>query len=167
MSTVLAPRRRIIGFPNPVNEVAARVVATGVVLLCTLFLVTGWTWVVAILAYGFVARVLTGPRLSPLGLLATKVVAPRLTDRPKLVPGPPKRFAQSIGATLSTLALVAAVAGWTGLAMLLVGAITIAAFLEAALALCLGCTIFGALMRAGVIPTSMCESCNDLSVARR
>jgi len=47
------------------------------------------------LAYGFWARVLTGPTLSPLGQLATRVVAPRLPVEPKLVPGPPKRFAQA------------------------------------------------------------------------
>jgi hypothetical protein len=49
------------------------------------------------LAYGFVARVLTGPTLSPLGQLVTRVVTPRLPVAPRPVPGPPKRFAQGIG----------------------------------------------------------------------
>ncbi|MGH9271283.1 MAG: DUF4395 family protein, partial [Ilumatobacteraceae bacterium] len=56
------------------------------------------------LALGFLARVLAGPTLSPLGQLATRVVAPRL-GRPRLVPGPPKRFAQSIGLALTTAAV--------------------------------------------------------------
>ncbi len=118
--------------------------------------------VVAAIAYGFVARVLAGPRYSPLGLLATRVVVPRLRLRPKLVPGPPKRFAQAIGATLSVGALVAVLLGATGLAMLLVAAIVVAATLESALAFCLGCRVFALLMRAGVIPESVCESCNRL-----
>ena len=54
-----------------------------------------------LLTYGFVARVLTGPTLSPLGQFVTRVLTPRLPFAPKLVPGPPKRFAQAIGAFLS------------------------------------------------------------------
>jgi hypothetical protein len=55
-------------------------------------------------AYGFLARVASGPTLSPLGQLATRVIVPRLAAAPRLVPGPPKRFAQGIGATLSVTA---------------------------------------------------------------
>src|SRR5436305_14462584 len=99
--------RQILGFPNPVNEKAARVVA-GVVFACAiLILATGWLWLLVPLAYGFWARVLTGPRLSPLGWLAQRKVAPRLGP-PKYVPGPPKRFAQSIGAAFTTSAAILA-----------------------------------------------------------
>ena len=160
--TTVVERPRRFGFPNPVNEVAARVVAAGVVIECVVFLATRQTVVVGVIAYGFVARVLAGPRYSPLGLLATRVVVPRLGVRPKLVPGPPKRFAQGIGATLSVAALLASLLGATGLAMLLVAAIVVAATLESALAFCLGCRIFAILMRAGIIPTSVCEACNRL-----
>jgi hypothetical protein len=88
-------------------------------------------------------------------------LAPRLAD-PRLVPGPPKRFAQGIGATLSSLALVAWLAGAVGVATVLVALIAVAATLESVFAVCLGCRVFGLLMRAGVIPESVCESCNDL-----
>ena len=47
---------------------------------------------------------------------------------------------------------------WAVLA-LLVGA----AFLEAAFGICLGCKVFSLLMRAGVIPESVCEDCADLT----
>lgn len=90
-------------FPNPVNEVAARTVAAGVVLMGLAVAVLGWGWVLVPLTYGFVARVLAGPRLSPLGQLAVKVVAPRLARHEQLVPGPPKRFAQGIGVLFSAL----------------------------------------------------------------
>jgi hypothetical protein len=43
-------------------------------------------------------------------------------------------------------------------------ALAAAAFLEAALGLCLGCIAFGALMRAGVIPDEVCAACADLSL---
>jgi hypothetical protein len=155
--------RRLLSFPNPVNEVAARLVASGVVLLCLAILVTRELWLIVPLAYGFVARVLTGPRLSPLGLAVTRVVVPRLPVEPRPVPGPPKRFAQGIGALLSVSALVAAVLGASPLALLLVAAIAVAAFLEAAFAFCLGCKVFAVLVHLGVVPAAICAECADVS----
>ena len=155
--------RELFSFPNPVNEVAARVVATGVVVLSVTLLVTGWTWLLVPLALGFLARVLTGPTLSPLGRLATQVVAPALPVPAKYVPGPPKRFAQGIGATLSTVAVLLHFGfGATTAALVLVAMVASAAFLEAAFAFCLGCHAFALLTRAGVVPADVCEACNDI-----
>jgi hypothetical protein len=149
-------------FPNPVNEVTARLVAAGVVVQAVAFLVTGWPLWLVTLAVGFVLRVLAGPRVSPLALLVTRVVVPRLPVPAKPVPGPPKRFAQGIGATLSVGALVAWLAGATGLATVLVAMILVAATLEAVFAVCLGCKVFALLMRAGIIPPEVCVACNDV-----
>jgi hypothetical protein len=153
--------KRIIGFPNPVNEVAARVVAGVVAILCCTIVLTGAHWLIVPLAYGFLARVLTGPKLSPLGQFAVRVAAPRIAE-PRYVPGPPKRFAQGIGATLSSVALVAWLAGAPTLATVLVAMIAIAATLESVFAFCLGCKIFAFLMRVGVISEEVCEACNDI-----
>lgn len=153
----------VLRFPNPVNEVAARLVAAGAVIQAVAYLVTGWPALLITLAVGFVLRVLAGPRLSPLALLVTRVVVPRLAVPPRLVPGPPKRFAQGIGATLSLGAVVSWLAGASGLAFALVAMIAVAATLESVLAFCLGCRIFALLMRAGVIPAEVCVACGDLS----
>src|SRR5919204_3651192 len=99
--------RELFSFPNPVNEKAARVVAGAVLVTVLVILATGWYWLLIPLAYGFWARVLTGPTLSPLGWVAQNVIAPRLGPK-KPVPGPPKRFAQGMGAAFSTGALVLA-----------------------------------------------------------
>lgn len=156
--------KTLFSFPDPVNEVSARLVATGVVLLTLTLLLTTTPWLLWPLTYGFVARALTGPTLSPLGQFITRVVTPAAPFAVKDVPGPPKRFAQAIGATLSAAALVAhTVFGATTLAYVLVAMITAAASLEAFVGYCLGCKIFGLLMRAGVIPEEICEACNDLS----
>src|ERR1700745_4323376 len=96
---------RLFSFPNPVNEKAARVVVGVVRLTVVVILATGAYWLLIPLAYGFWARVLTGPTLSPLGWTAQNVVAPRLGER-KPVPGPPKRFAQGMGAVISSAALI-------------------------------------------------------------
>ncbi|HEY8546159.1 MAG TPA: DUF4395 domain-containing protein [Acidimicrobiales bacterium] len=149
----------IVGFPDPVDEVSARLVATGVVTLAAATIVLDQPWLTALIAYGFVARVVTGPTLSPLGQLVTKVVRPRLAVEPRPVPGPPKRFAQAMGATFSLTALILVLVGQVETAYVVLGMLATAAFLEAALAFCLGCRIFALLMRAGVIPTSVCERC--------
>ncbi len=154
----------ILRFPNPVNEVSARLVAAGVVLMSVAIL-AGQHWILVPLAFGFVARVAAGPRFSPLALLVTKVVTPRLAVDAKLVPGPPKRFAQGVGAVLSISALISwGVLDSTPLALVLVAAITIAATLESVFAYCLGCKVFALLMRVGIIPPEVCEACNDLSL---
>lgn len=155
--------RSVFGFPHPVDEVSARLVAGGVVGLSAAYALTGWWPLLAVLAYGFVARVLTGPTLSPLGQLVTRVVRPALPVDPRPTPGPPKRFAQGLGAALSLAAVVAALAGAPGAARILVGAVTVAATLESTLGLCLGCRIFAVLMRLGVVPASVCQECADLS----
>ncbi|HRA35077.1 MAG TPA: DUF4395 domain-containing protein [Acidimicrobiales bacterium] len=158
---------KLFEFPNPVNEVSARLVAAGVVLMTLGILVLGQTWLLAPLAYGFVARVLTGPTLSPLGQFVTRVLTPALPFEPKLVPGPPKRFAQGIGATLSVSAAVAHIGfGSTGLALVLVAMITVAASLEAVVGFCLGCKLFALLMKAGIVPEETCEACNNLALRR-
>ncbi len=159
---------RLFTFPNPVNEISARLVAGGVVLLTLVILLFGQTWLIAPLAYGFVARVLSGPTLSPLGQVVTRVLTPALPVQSRMVPGPPKRFAQAIGATLSVSAAIAHFAfGATGLALVLVGFITVAASLESLVGFCLGCKVFALLMRAGVIPPEVCEACNNLSLSGR
>ncbi len=156
--------RSLFSFPNPVNDVAARAVATGVVAMALLLAGLGWGWVLVPLTYGFVARVASGPRFSPLGLLATRVVAPRLPRFEKLVPGPPKRFAQAIGVAFTVTASVLWLVGEPGAARIVVAMLAGAAFLEAAFGFCLGCRIFAVLMKVGVVPESVCEECNDLSL---
>jgi hypothetical protein len=156
--------RTLFRFPDPVNEVSARLVAGGVVAMCLGVVVLGRPWLIAVVAYGFVARVLTGPTLSPLGQLVTRVITPRLPVAPKPVPGPPKRFAQAIGALLSVTAAVLHFGfGATTAAEVLVGMIAVAATLESVFAFCVGCRIFAALMAVGVVPTSVCEECADIS----
>ena len=155
--------RALFTFPNPVNEVSARLVAGGVVLMSLAAIVFDQPWLTAVIAYGFVARVLTGPTLSPLGQLVTRVITPRLPIAAKPVAGPPKRFAQGMGAVMSVAAAVFALGfGEPGAAYVLLGLLATAATLEAVFAYCLGCRIFAVLMRVGVVPAEVCERCNNL-----
>ena len=144
------------------NENAARLIAAGVVALAVGYLVTGSVAVLGILAFGFVVRVLAGPTLSPLAQIVNRLVIPWLSIPAKPVPGPPKRFAQGIGATLAVGAVVARLGGFEPVALILVALIGIAATLESVFAFCIGCRIFAGLMAVGLVPSSVCEACNDL-----
>jgi hypothetical protein len=156
----------IFAFPNPVNEKTARVVAGGVFVLSIVTLVTGAYWIAAVLAYGFIARVLSGPTLSPLGQAATRLIAPHL-GAAKLVPGPPKRFAQAMGATTTIAIALFALAGHDHtVADALLVALILASGAESILAFCVGCRVFALLMRTGVIPESVCLECADLGLQR-
>jgi hypothetical protein len=160
---VVVPIVPLISFPDPVNEVSARLVAAGVVVMAVATIALDLRWMTLVLAYGFVARVLTGPKLSPLGQLVTRVITPRLRVAPRWVPGPPKRFAQGVGVAFSMTAVVLTF-GFDafGAAQVVLGMLAAAALLESALGLCLGCKVFALLMRAGLIPEAVCERCNDL-----
>jgi len=161
VENALTQPRRLFGFPHPVDEVSARLVAAGVLLQAVLIVATHWWPLYLLLAYGFLARVLTGPRLSPLGLLVTRVVRPRLAVRPRYVPGPPKRFAQGIGLAFSTLiAIVALGLDRTAEADLLLLVLGTFAALEAFLALCVGCRIHALLARRGLVRP--CPDCEDV-----
>ncbi len=150
-------------FPNPVNDVAARTIASGVVVLSVAAIAFQAEWLIVLIALGFVARVAAGPKASPLGLLATRVIVPRLGLAPRPTPGPPKRFAQAIGVAFSVAAALLAIVFDAPLAASIVlGGLTVAAFLEAAFGLCLGCRAFAVLIRLGVIPEEVCEACNDI-----
>jgi hypothetical protein len=152
----------LFSFPNPVNEKAARVVAGVVAITAAIILATGAYWLLLPLAYGFWARVLTGPTLSPLARLAMKLMA----REPKHVAGPPKRFAQGLGAAMTSIATILWLTGSTTAAGVFVALMVIAATLESVFAICLGCHVFAGLMRLGVVPEAVCAECANITLAR-
>ncbi len=105
--------------------------------------------------------------MSPLGWSAQNLIAPRLGPK-KPVPGPPKRFAQGMGAVMATAALVLGlILGDHTAANVFLFLFVVAAGLESIFAICLGCQVFGLLMRIGLVPASVCEECADISLRLR
>ena len=152
--------RGLFSFPNPVNETSARLVAGVVAVLAVAAIAFQQGWILPVLAYGFVARALTGPKLSPLALVAARVVTPRLHLSHRYSPGPAKRFAQSIGAAFTvTASLLWYAAGQHTAALALVGVIALFASLESGFGLCVGCRAFYLGMRLGLVPPQVCEDC--------
>lgn len=145
------------------NDTSARIVATGAVVMSAGYAISGWSWILIPLTYGFMARVLAGPTFSPLARLATQVITPRLRGEHRIVPGPPKRFAQGIGALFSLTASVLLLLDLTVASRWVAAALAGPAFLEAAFGFCVGCKMFAGLMKLGVIPESVCLECSDIS----
>ena len=156
--------RELFAFPNPVNEKAARAVAGVVLATVLVILATGWYWL-----------------LVPLDLRVLGTGADRSDAQPARVggaerdraaaggeapgPGPPKRFAQGMGALMSTLTLILAfVVGSHTAADVVLGLFVVAAGLESIVGYCLGCKVFGLLMRAGIVPESVCAECADITL---
>jgi len=163
-SVVSVSPRTLLSFPDPVNETSARLVAAGVVAQAIVFLVVREWWVLVPLTFGFLARVATGPTLSPLGQIVTRVATPAIETRlrrrnpafrSRQVPGPPKRFAQAIGLAFIASASVAWILGAPSVTIVLIGLLTVAATLEAAFAVCLGCIAYSAIWG--------CADCDDIS----
>ena len=147
----------LFSFPSQVNERAARLVAGVVATLAITALALGAWWMVPLLALGFLLRLGWGPKVSPLGRLAS-TLAPKLW-RTVAVSGAPKRFAQGIGAAVTVSASLLFWRGWPTAGWALVGMIALFASLEAGLSFCLGCWLYGHLQRLGVFPPDVCVDC--------
>ena len=152
---------KVFSFPHPVNEIAARMVAGMVVIVTLVTILLDLPWIMLVLAYGFLARVLTGPTLSPMGLIATRMLAPKI-NMYKYVAGPPKRFAQMVGLVFSIIALVLHYGFGLGIeAKIVLGVLAVFASLECIVGFCTGCFVFGYLMRWGLIAQEVCDKCNN------
>lgn len=159
--------RVVFSFPNPVNEYAARLVAGMVATLSLVIVIFDVPWLLFFLAYGFAARVFTGPTLSPFGLLATRVLIPLAGEPQKSVAGPPKRFAQTVGLVFSASSLLIYYAAGSAIAAYSVlGVLILFALLESVAGFCAGCFVFSYLMRWGIVPRRFCEDCERFGFNR-
>jgi Domain of unknown function (DUF4395) len=157
-------------FPRVVDDVTVRLIAALVLVLAVLALASHQWWLYAVLAVDFALRTALGPRVSPLAQLAQRAIRPRLRAAARPTAGPPKRFAASIGAVLTAAATVLWLLPGTAAdpAVVVIGVVMVVfPALEAALGLCVGCRVFGLLMRLGVVPEDVCLECADISLRRR
>ena len=98
------------------------------------------------------------PRTAPWGLLYRKVVAPRLAPPTDLEDPRPPRFAQGVGLFVVGLGLVLHLFGVPWALTITAAMAFVAAFLNAAFGICLGCMLYLLLQRTGLVgrarPTS-------------
>ncbi|HVO29993.1 MAG TPA: DUF4395 domain-containing protein [bacterium] len=152
--------QRTFTFPLIVNETAARLVAAMVACLACAVIVSGFHAALPVLAVGFLLRVLAGPKISPLALLAVKVLVPGLRLPVRPVAGAPKRFAQGIGLAVTvTASLLSLVLHERGAADALLALLVVFATLESVFGFCAGCWLYGVAMRNGWLGADACVDC--------
>jgi hypothetical protein len=91
------------------------------------------------------------PRTAPWGVLYRKLVRPRLAPPSELEDPRPPRFAQGVGLFVTALGLVLHLAGVPWALPVAAAAAFVAAFLNAAFGLCLGCRLYLVLQRLGIV----------------
>jgi hypothetical protein len=119
---------------------------TSVVLAVTLL--TGSIWLLAVQVAVFAVGAGWGVAASPYGLLYRKLVRPRLGPPTELEDPRPPRFAQTVGLVVTGAGLVLALLGVPWSVEISAALALVAAFLNAAFALCLGCELYLLLTRS-------------------
>ena len=108
-------------------------------------------WLLLFAFVMFLWGVVLGPAKHPYGLFFRAVIRRRLSAPKYLEPEAPPRFAQGVGLLVSGVGLVLHLAGVPYGLVAAAAAAFIAAFLNAAFGLCLGCELYGVLLRLGLI----------------
>ncbi|MBK8398121.1 MAG: DUF4395 domain-containing protein [Leptospiraceae bacterium] len=154
--------KKIGNFPEIVNENAARIVAFFVMILSSYVIYSKSITVMIVLLYGFIARVLYGPKYEPFARLTLHIIIPlfKIGDRP--TPGIPKRFAQLIGLLFSLTASILLILGYQLEFTITLSILCFFASLEALIGFCAGCYVFGYLMKWGIVPQDVCERCSNI-----
>lgn len=94
-----------------------------------------------------------GPRKHPYGLVFAKLVAPRLAPVTEKEPVPPLKFAQLVGFAFAVVGAVGFATGFSVLGLIATALALVAAFLNAAFAICLGCQLYPLVARLRRLPT--------------
>lgn len=130
----------------PVDPRGARFTAALTSLVLALVLLGApAVWAIVLLAAQtlvFAVGATRGATATPYAVLFRRLIRPRLAPPAELEDPRPPRFAQTVGLAFTTVGLAALLAGVTLPALLAVAAALIAALLNAAFGLCLGCELY-------------------------
>ncbi|MGZ5377482.1 MAG: DUF4395 domain-containing protein [Mycobacterium sp.] len=129
---------------------------TTAVLIATLLVSTvspaGAAVILGVQTVVFAIGAWRGPRQHPYGLIFRALVAPRLGPVTEKEPVPPLKFAQLVGFVFAVVGVAGFAAGIPLLGLIATGFALVAAFLNAAFAICLGCQIYPLVARFRTTP---------------
>jgi len=117
---------------------------TTVVLILVLITHNGW---LALAQTAVFAVTVARPGFGPYGLVFRYLVRPRIGPPHEFEPVEPFRFAQGVGFVFAAVASISLLAGATVVGLVAAGLALVAAFLNAAFGLCLGCEAYLLLRR--------------------
>ena len=98
--------------------------------------------ILSVQAVVFAIGAIAGPKRHPYGLVFVGLVAPRLGPARDREPVPPLKFAQLVGFVFAVAGVLGFAAGVPALALTATGFALVAAFLNAAFGICLGCQLY-------------------------
>ncbi|AIY45103.2 hypothetical protein MFORT_17416 [Mycolicibacterium fortuitum subsp. fortuitum DSM 46621 = ATCC 6841 = JCM 6387] len=93
-----------------------------------------------------------GPRRHPYGRIFSIFVAPRLAPATEREPVPPLKFAQLVGFVFAVVGAAGFAFGVTALGLIATAFALVAAFLNAAFGICLGCRLYPLVARLRRVP---------------
>jgi Domain of unknown function (DUF4395) len=111
-------------------------------LVLVAVLITGSAWLLGAQTVVFAVGAVLGLKYAPYGLIYRLLVRPRLGPPRELEDAAPPRFAQGVGAVISIIGVIGYAVGLAPLGMAAAAAALLAAFLNAAFGLCLGCEMY-------------------------
>jgi Domain of unknown function (DUF4395) len=122
-------------------------------LVVSTFSAIGAAVILAAQAIVFAIGAARGPRQHPYGLVFANLIAPRLSPVTEREPVPPLKFAQLVGFVFAVGAVIGFASGIPLLGLIATGFALVAAFLNAAFGICLGCQIYPLVARFRHAPT--------------
>jgi len=129
--------------PQPkVDPRGLRFAAGITTVLLALTLVTGNAWPLAVQTAVFAISVVFGVQASPYSVIFRRRVRPRLGPPAELEDAAPPRFAQLVGLVFAVAGLAGYLSGATVLGVVATALALVAAFVNAAVGLCLGCEAY-------------------------
>ena len=133
---------------NAIDPRGPRVTAAITALVLAVIVLTASAWLLAFQVAVFAVASVLGVQRSPYAVIYRRLVRPRLGPPAELEDPRPPRFAQALGLAVTGLGLVLALAGVPGAVEASAGLAFVAAFLNAAFGLCLGCELYLLIARA-------------------
>jgi Domain of unknown function (DUF4395) len=109
--------------------------------------------ILALQAVVFAVGAWRGPRQHPYGLIFQRLAAPRLGPVTEKEPVPPLKFAQLVGLVFAVVGVIGFAAGIPLLGPIATGFALVAAFLNAAFGICLGCQLYPLVVRLRRTPS--------------
>ncbi len=133
--------------PTGIDPRGPRFAATLTSLVLAVTVLTGSIWLLAAQVLVFAIGALAGAQATPYGLAYRRLVRPRLAPPAELEDPRPPRFAQAVGLLVSGVGLALGLIGVPVTVVVGAALAFLAAFLNAAFGLCLGCELYLVLVR--------------------
>jgi ABC-type Na+ efflux pump permease subunit len=112
------------------------------VVVLAVVLLTGSAWLLAAQALVFATGALAGLRYAPYGMVYRRFIRPRLGPPARTEAEAPPRFAQGVGMVFALGGVLGYATGATGVGIAFTALALVAAFLNAAFDICLGCQVY-------------------------